>query len=144
MKKISGFLLVLGVVSLLVSCDSKNSKVAAEKESYEKTKETLAQKEKKNPLLFLSVSSRDKHNLIGQTVVKGNVSNNAKVCAYKDVELEIAYYSKTGTLLEKGNETVYDEIAPGRSAEFKIKNFAPKGTDSVALKVLKAKLAAAK
>lgn len=138
MKKIMAIILI-GLVFSISACKGKRSNPAAEKESYEKTKETLEQKEKKNPLLFLSVSSSDKHNLIGQTVIKGNVTNNAKVCSYKDVQLELSFYSKTGTLLEKGNETVYDEIAPGKSADFKIKNFAPKGSDSVAIKILGAK-----
>ena len=137
MKKIAA--IIVAISFLVTSCSSKRSDPVAEKESYEKAKESLEQKEKKNPLLFLSVSSRDRHNLIGQTVIKGNITNNAKVSSYKDVQLEFSFYSKTGTLLEKGNETVYDEIQPGKSAEFKIKNFAPKGSDSIVIKVLSAK-----
>ncbi|MEO6722182.1 MAG: FxLYD domain-containing protein [Ferruginibacter sp.] len=137
MKRITGIIIVTTL--LMSACNSKRSNIAKEKESYENAKETLEEKEKKNPLSFLLVNSRDKHNLIGQTVIQGNVTNIAKVCSYKDVQLELSFYSKTGTLLEKGNETVYDEIAPGKSASFKIKNFAPKGSDSVAIKVLGAK-----
>lgn len=134
MKKILNICMILMVI--ITSCTSNSENAMAEKESYEKTKVTLEQKEKKDPVLFLSISNNDKRNLIGQTVIKGNVINNAKVCSYKDVQLEVAFYSKTGTLLEKGNETVYDEIAPGRSTDFKFKNFAPKGTDSIAIKIL--------
>lgn len=124
---------------LLSACKSKAKEAAAEKDSYEKTKETLLEKEKKNPVSFLSVSSHDKHNLIGQTVIKGIVTNKAKVCTYKDVQLELSFYSKTGAFLEKDNETVYDAIAPGTNSNFKTKYFAPKGTDSVSIKVLGAK-----
>ncbi len=137
MKKNQAIIIFLSV--LLTACASNSDNVAKEKDSYEKVKETLKQKEKKNPVLFLSVVNKDKHNLIGQTVIKGKVTNNAKVCSYKDVLLEVSFYSKTGTLLEKGNETVYDEIGPGRSADFKFKNFTPKGTDSVVIKVVGAK-----
>ena len=136
MIKIAGLIVA---IALMVGCGSKAKNAAAEKESYQKTKETLEEKEKKNPVMFLSVDSRDKRNLIGQTVIKGSVTNNAKVCSYKDVQLEVSFFSKTGTLLEKGNETVYDEIAPGRSGGFKFKNFTPKGTDSIAIRVLGAK-----
>ncbi len=131
----------IGCFSALVlfGCNNSKHKMEADKDGYEKAKESLEEKEKKNPVLFLSVSSKDKHNLIGQTVIKGNVTNNAKVCVYKDVQLEISFFSKTGTLLEKGNETVYDAIQPGKSGEFKIKNFTPKGTDSISIKVLGAK-----
>ncbi|HMO61796.1 MAG TPA: hypothetical protein PKC39_12760 [Ferruginibacter sp.] len=127
----------------ILACSSCNSTPGStadkEAESYEKTKETLEEKERKNPIAFLKVSSKDKHNLIGQTVVKGTVSNTAKVCMYKDVQLEISFFSKTGVLLSKESETVYEEIQPGHTADFKSKYFAPKGADSIAIKVLGAK-----
>ena len=130
--------MILSVV--LISCKSKAKTEAAEKDKYEKAKESLEEKEKKNPTAFLKVSSKDKHNLIGQTVIKGTVINAAKICVYKDIELEISFFSKTGVLLEKDNETVYEMIEPGKSADFKSKYFAPKGTDSVALKIVGAKI----
>jgi hypothetical protein len=58
----------------------------------------------------------------------------------QDVELELSFFSKTGVLLEKDNETVYEMIEPGKSADFKSKYFAPKGTDSVAIKIVGAKV----
>ena len=124
----------------LISCKSKAKTEAAEKDKYEKAKESLEEKEKKNPTAFLKVSSKDKHNLIGQTVIKGTVINAAKICVYKDIELEISFFSKTGVLLEKDNETVYEMIEPGKSADFKSKYFAPKGTDSVVIKIVRAKV----
>ncbi|CAN5782466.1 hypothetical protein BH11BAC3_BH11BAC3_38020 [soil metagenome] len=136
--KIIFFISCFGAL-ILFGCNNSKHKTEVEKESYEKAKESLEEKEKKNPVLFLSVNNKNKHNLIGQTVIKGNVLNNAKVCTYKDVQLEISFFSKTGTLLEKGNETVYDAIQPGKSADFKIKNFTPKGTDSISIKVLGAR-----
>ncbi len=137
MKKI----IVNTSVALLIfaSCNNEGTNSASEKEIYQQAKETLEEKEKKNPAAFLVVNSSDKHNLIGQTVVKGTVANNAKVCTYKDVLLEISFFSKTGTLLLKINETVYDKIEPGKSAGFKSKEFAPKGSDSISIKVLGAK-----
>ena len=128
------------LVSVLVSgCKGKTKAEAAEKDSYEKAKEALEEKEKKNTIAFLKVSGKDKHNIIGQTIVKGTITNNAKVCTYKDVEIELSFLSKTGVLLEKDSEIVYEMIEPGKSADFKSKYFAPKGTDSVGLKILQAK-----
>ena len=133
---------VLLFVTVLIAsaCNSSDKKTEAVKDKYEATKETLADTEKKNPKLFLTVSGHDKRNLIGQTVVKGTLSNIAKVATYKDVELRLSFYSKTGTLLEEDPETVFETIAPGKTAEFKSKYFAPKGTDSVAIKVMGAKI----
>lgn len=134
------FLFLLISIITLPSCGSKASKEAKEKDGYEKAKESLEEKEKKNPLAFITVSSKDKHNLIGQTVIKGSINNKAKICVYKDVQLELSFFSKTGVLLEKDNEIVYEIIEPGKSADFKTKYFAPKGTDSVGIKVLSAKV----
>lgn len=139
MKKIWGF--IFSTV-ILCSCGGSDSKKAAkEKDSYEATKESLGDKEKKNPENFLTVAGHDRHNILGQTVVKGTVFNKATVASYKDVDIKLDFYSKTGTLLETDKETVYEVIGPGQSKNFKTKYFAPKGTDSVALSVTAAKVA---
>ena len=133
--KLSAFVLI----ALLCSCQSNSGKKEEDKNSYESAKTTLLDKEKKNPGNFLTVSGHDKHNLIGQMVIKGSITNKATVASYKDVDVKLEFYSKTGTLLETDHETVYEEIAPGESKSFKTKYFAPKGSDSVALHVVSAK-----
>jgi hypothetical protein len=138
MKKIAGIALV--PLLLLLACNNNGTETVSDKANYKKATETLLEKEKKNPIAFLKVNSHDKHNLLGQTVIKGSIDNNAKVCSYKDVQLQLSFFSKTGTLLEKSNETIYDVIAPGKSVDFKTKYFAPKGTDSVGIKVMAAKI----
>ncbi len=138
MKKL--LCLIIIAIVVLSACQNKAEKDKKEKDNYEQAKESLEEKEKKNPVQFISVTSKDKHNLIGQTVIKGSVYNNAKICVYKDVELELSFFSKTGVLLEKDVEKIYEVIEPGKSADFKTKYFAPKGTDSVGIKVLGAKV----
>ena len=85
MKKLISFISLM--IVFLYGCGSRDKDVAKEKENYQKAKETLEEKEKKNPATFLIVDSRDKHNLLGQTVVNGRIKNMAKVCVYKDVRL---------------------------------------------------------
>jgi lipopolysaccharide export LptBFGC system permease protein LptF len=138
MKRIFIFL-VLSVA--IFSCNNNDaSNTDSEKDSYEKNKESLREKEQKNPQNFLIISGNDKHNIVGQTVVKATISNKASVASYKDVDIQLDFYSKTGTLLETAKETVYEILNPGESKSFKTKYFAPKGTDSVALKILGAKI----
>lgn len=122
----------------IFSCKDDKKEKKFDTENYEKVKETLADKEKNNPARFLSVSNRDHKNIIGQTVVKGTITNSATVCTYKDVELRLSFYSKTATKLDEVVEVIYETIAPGKTVKFKTKYFAPKGTDSVAIKVMKA------
>jgi len=138
MKRIPAVLFISAL--LITACNSSEKKSDPTKDKYEATKETLQETEKKNPTMFLTVSGHDKHNLIGQTVVKGTLSNSAKMATYKDVQLKLTFFSKTGALLEEDAETIFETIAPGKSADFKTKYFAPKGTDSVALKVMGAKI----
>ena len=135
MKKIFLFA-CLFVFLFACNIDKKDKKFDAE--NYEKVKETLAEKEKNNPIKFILVSDHHRKNLIGQTVVIGNLTNRATVCWYKDVELRLSFFSKTGVKLDEGLETVYENIGPGKTVKFKTKYFAPKGTDSVAVVVTKA------
>ena len=129
------------VAITFISCGESDSKKAEkEKDSYEAAKESLHDNETKNPQNFLTVTGHDKRNLLGQTVIKGTLTNKATVASYKDVDVKLDFYSKTGTLLETDKETVYETIRPGQSKSFKTKYFAPKGSDSVALKVLDAKI----
>ena len=116
-----------------------DDKDADGKDKYEQTKETLEQSEKKNPKRFLTVEGNDKKNLIGQTVIKGTITNKATVASFKDVDVELSFYSKTGALLQRDHEVVYETIAPGNSTTFKTKTRAPIGTDSVAMKIFAAK-----
>lgn len=137
MKKAFTGLLMLGLI--FTGCGGNHKSDVKPKDKYEQTKETLEETEKKNPQRFLTVSGHDKKNLIRQTVIRGTISNNAKVVSYKDVDVELAFYSKTGALLEKDHEVIYETVAPGNTTGFKTKYYAPKGTDSVALKILGAK-----
>jgi hypothetical protein len=138
MKKIIPALIMLSFVFAACGGDEKAAD-EKEKDKYQQTKETLEQTEKKNPKRFLTVEGSDRKNLIGQRVIKGTVSNKATVASYKDIDIELSFYSETGTLLEKDHEVIYETIAPGGSTSFKTKYFAPKGTDSVAMKIVGAK-----
>lgn len=138
MKRIIPALVFTSFIFAACGGDEKATN-AKTKDKYEQTKETLEQVEKKNPRRFLTVGGTDKRNLIGQRVIKGTISNRATVAGYKDIDVEISFYSKTGALLEKSHEVIYETVAAGNSTNFKTKYFAPKGTDSVAMKIYNAK-----
>ncbi len=123
--------------ALLFACNSGNA--VKEKESYNKTKNVLLKKEEKDPAAFIKVNGSSKKNIVGQTVVKGTLINKASIAIYKDVNIQLDFYSKTKALLETDKETIYEILNPGESQDFKTKYFAPKGTDSVGLRVLGAK-----
>ncbi len=125
---------------LLFSCTSDSKKAETENESYQKTREDLRKKEEKDPKLFLTITGDSKKNLIGQTVIKGTIANKASIAVFKDVDVNLSFYSKTHALLETDKETIFEVLHPGETKDFKTKYFAPKGTDSVAFTVVTAKV----
>ncbi len=124
--------------ALLFACNSENA--VKEKESYNATKSSLLKKEEKDPAAFIIVKGNSKKNIVGQTVVKGTLENKASVAIFKDAIIQLRFYSKTKALLETDKETIFQIINPGETQDFKTKYFAPKGTDSVGLQVLGAKV----
>ena len=121
MKRIHAILLITFL--FFTACSNNDKKETPKKDKYEQTKENLEETEKKNPTRFLTVDGHDRKNLIRQTVIIGTITNNAKICSYKDVDIELSFYSKTGALLEKNHEMVYETIAPGNSSRFKTKYY---------------------
>ncbi|MBC7937318.1 MAG: hypothetical protein H7Y86_18385 [Rhizobacter sp.] len=133
------FFCLLGLGFLFTACTSDESKDKKIADKYEDTKLSLEEIEKKSPENFISVKGTDKKNLLGQTVVRGKIQNNAKMATFKDIDVKLFFYSKTGVLLQEDQEMIYESVAPGESKSFKSKYFAPKGTDSIAMKVVSAK-----
>ena len=120
------------ILVFVAACNS-----GLDKENYEKTKEDLGEKERKNPLTFLEVSGTDKRNIIGKTVINGKVQNKASVCDYKDVRIKMLFY-KEGTLVANHEQVLDNIIKANNTHNFKSRYATPKGTDSVALSIMSA------
>ncbi len=132
------FFIVLSLV-ILAACENKTDYDVSSSKNYEESKMSLEQIEQKSPSKFLVANGERKNNILGQSVVKGQIKNKAKIVSYKDITVKISFYSKTGTLLEEDRETIYENVAPGTTKKFKSKYFTPKGTDSVSFSIVGAK-----
>jgi hypothetical protein len=129
-------ILILFVAAIfLLSCSGSAKKF--DEQSYEQYKENLASKEKKNPLTFLSVAGDNKKNLIGQTVIRGKISNKATISSYKDVRVKMLCY-RNNKLVEEHEDVIDDVIKPGSTKDFKTRYRLPRGTDSISLSVMSA------
>ena len=122
------FLIVVSIVSCREKFDSK---------TYEENKQSLADREKEHPDQFLRVSSDDKKNLFGTTVIKGRLVNTASVCCYKNTRVKMLCY-KNGVRVQEHEDVVPDVIKPGNVKNFRTRYHLPKGTDSLALSVMSA------
>ena len=134
-------LLILSFLLLIIAaCGSKDNKNFDTK-TYEQTKETLGTKEKTNPLHFLTITGVDKrHWLFGTTVYKGTIHNKATVVAYKNVRVKLLYINRQGQQTANHEEEFEDVINPSDNFDFKAKYHTPKGTDSVAAFIMRAKV----
>lgn len=122
----------------LVSCEPKKSGSDSKARRYAESKKTLRDAEQDSPLQFLSVTGSNRHNLIGQTVVRGEIRSTATLVTYQDIHVQLRFLSATGALLEQDEEVVYQTVSPGSAATFKSKYFAPKGTSRVDMKLVSA------
>ena len=129
------FLIACFVINL--GCNSADKKV--DQVAYNKSKESLAEKEKSSPLSFLTITGSDKKNLVGQTVIKGLIKNSASVCAYKDVRIKMLFY-KDGTLVANHEQVMEEAVKANNDLTFKSRYKTPKGTDSVALSIMSAEV----
>jgi hypothetical protein len=129
--------IVLFFSLLTISCNQPNN---PDPKNYEVNKKSILEKEQNNPKDFLAISVSNKKNIMGQTVVIGNIKNNALLARYKDIHINLYFYSKTSTLVDTEEETIYEQLFPGDQKKFKTKYFAPKGTDSVFVEISGAKI----
>ncbi len=129
---------IIFAIFLIISfagCSFNNNK--SDQQVYEQNKKNLSEKEKADPLVFLKVSGNKEKNIIGQTVIKGTITNSATICSYKNVRIKMLCYQQEKMIIEH-EDVVADLIQPNTTKEFKTKYRLPKGTDSVALFVMSA------
>ena len=84
MKKLTMRLCVLCFIIFLIgSCKQK-----FDDKDYKDNKQSLAIKEQTHPEAFLKLTSNDKRNLFGATIIKGKIYNTASVCGYKSTRVK--------------------------------------------------------
>ncbi len=106
--------------------------------SDEEQKMALRQQEKENPIQFLSSTGTYRKNFFERFVVDGTISNTATVATYKDVVLEVRFYSRTETLLDTKQYTIYEYYPPGSRKTFNLKMYAAAGTSKIGWKIVDA------
>ena len=100
------------MILLLSSCKEK-----FDNKNYEDTKQSLALKEQTHPEAFLKLTSNDKKNLFGATVIKGKLFNTASVCGYKSARVKILCYHN-GIRIQEHEDVFPDLIKPANCIKF--------------------------
>ena len=126
------FLLAVTCMLFLLSC-----KESFDNKTYQENKINLAKRERDHPDQFLKISSDDKKNFLGVTVIKGKIVNTASIVVYKNTRLKMLCYAN-GIPVEEHEDVLPELIKPGTVKNFKIKYHLPEGTDSLALSIMSA------
>jgi hypothetical protein len=143
-QRIMKKLLLFASIIALISCEQNSSPSTGGSDhsstgEYQEAKGSLESQERNNPLSFLSVTGNYRKNLVGKFVINGSIQNKATIATYKDVQLKLNYYSKTGSFLGAENKIIYEFYGPGSSRSFSIKSAGYSGAKSVKIDVTGAK-----
>lgn len=143
---------ILGVFALFNMFSTDNSKsnpsnkleqkmtIEEQKTTIEKKKLTVEEKENANPKQFLSVQGKYNENIWGTKIkVKGEITNKASKADYKDIIIRLKYYSKTKSLIESNDYTIYDVFPPNQVKSFKLDAIKYKDVDSIGLNIIGAR-----
>jgi hypothetical protein len=103
--------------------------------SPEELRQELVSRERENPVNYLKIEGTMRNNLIGLKVLEGTITNSASIANFKDVVVEVTWFTKTDTELSKVYYTVYEYVGAGNSIRYKIKADAPGATGGFQINV---------
>ena len=121
------FIVVLGLIGFVILKENENPEV-----EYYKNLMSAEQHEYLSPGAFLKSEGTYRKTLFGRKYrIEGNITNTASSAVYKDVVLEVLFYSRTKTRIGSIYITLYDVFPPKVIKAFDKKVPAPEGTEEI-------------
>ncbi|OGU96040.1 MAG: hypothetical protein A2475_01165 [Ignavibacteria bacterium RIFOXYC2_FULL_35_21] len=112
---------------LLFSCSNEpkdvKEKVVVQKQkpkTEEELRQELVEKELKNPKKYLKIFVERKDPFIGRAYLICSVRNTATMATFKDIVIQVQYWSKTNSMIKKWDNTFYEFITPYSSKDCRI------------------------
>jgi hypothetical protein len=129
-KSSLGKIIIIGIISVIVGglaghfllnqINSRNSN--STNTTYQEKVLTVEEIEQNDPASFLKASGTYNQNFWGDAMkVHGTIVNNATVANYKDVVVEVVFYSETETELDRKRYTIYDYFPAHSTKNFELK-----------------------
>nr|WP_314835128.1 DUF4339 domain-containing protein [uncultured Flavobacterium sp.] len=113
-------ILIIVCIAIFAFVDYMNEKYSGS--SYEESIMTIGEMEVADPSLYLNTTGTYKPTFLGdQLKINGVIENKATVTNYKDVVIEVIFYSKTNSEIAREQYTIYDFFTPNTKKEFKLK-----------------------
>lgn len=101
--------------------DKKIIKKTKKEPTEEELRYELFEKESSNPIDYIGVSYSWKVNLAANTIIEGDIYNNASIAGYKNITILVKFYSKTDVFIGQEKFTVMEFVPPGSSVSFRHK-----------------------
>lgn len=110
-----GFLIVVAISVIVGIANNSN-------EPLPYSEMTIGETEATYPTDYLHTGGTYKPNFLGSKLkIDGFIENKASLTTYKDIVIEITYYSKTNTPLKTIYHTVYEFVSPATRQPFQLK-----------------------
>lgn len=136
-----GFFVIIGIIGVSVLFNkfmTNNSK--SNPSNYKEQKMTIEEKENTDPKKYLSVQGKYNESFWGTKFkVRGEITNRASVADYKDIIIQITYYSKTKSVIGSEDYTIYEVFPPNQEKSFKLDAEKYNDVDSISLSIIGAK-----
>lgn len=136
-------ILIIGLIALSAmyynsNNNSGNSHLPGA-DSYEEKVMTVAEIENADPAKFLEASGTYNENFWGNAMkIHGDITNNATVANYKDVTLEVIFYSETKSEVDRKQYVIYDYFNAHTTKKFELKIERPNGAKTCGWRAISA------
>lgn len=101
-------------------------------ETYQEKKISVLEVEQANPSSFLEANGTYNRTIFGKKIkVHGSVTNKATVANFKDITIEIIYYSDTRSEIERERFILYEFVPAHSTKSFEWKISPPRGTNTL-------------
>lgn len=117
----AGVLLAVWLTAVIISRMSHDGG-NFDTDTYQQKVMTVEEMEQADPVSFLNAGGTYKENFWGDIIkIHGEVQNTATVANYKDVIIEVIFYSATNTELERKRYTVFDYFPAHSKKKFELR-----------------------
>lgn len=128
-------LIIAGLITMRIVNSSKYSGGATGPtivSTYQERKMSVLEVEQADPARFLRAFGNYNRTLFGKKIkVHGSVTNSATVANFKDIEIEVVYYSATRSIIDRERFTLYDFVPAHSTKSFEWKISPPQGTETL-------------
>jgi hypothetical protein len=110
------FITISMFLFILVSCTGNSS---GNIDTYEEKVMSVEEYEKANPVQFLTASGTYRRKIFNDRAkINGYIESSATVARYKDITVEVTFYTATDTELGRERYVLYKFVDPGKKVAF--------------------------